>query len=174
MKFLFFLPTKRLAKEIALITIGIIIGAALTNLAIGYQIETLHRKNSDLKVQLSEKESQIQALEEQITEAKKWFVVQEIKIELELPKRNFADTENLKLNITEQIKDLLKNVRGKRVNQLDPEVIWHIVDGRKLEALGYSFTLEVKGVLISEKLVFYVYANYIAPEQEEPVVKQVY
>ena len=37
MKFLFFLPTKRLAKEIALFTIGIIIGAALTNLAIGYQ-----------------------------------------------------------------------------------------------------------------------------------------
>ncbi|NLT94658.1 MAG: hypothetical protein GXW85_03850 [Clostridia bacterium] len=169
MKFLFFLPTKRLAKDTALFAIGILIGAVLANLAIGYQVENLYRQNSDLKVQLSEKENQIQALEDQITEAKRWFVVQEIQIDLELPDRNFADTEKLKLNIQEQIKDLLKNVRGKRVNQLDPEVIWHIVDGRKLEALGYSFIIEVKGVIISEKLIFYVYAKYIDPERDDPV-----
>jgi hypothetical protein len=172
MKLLFFLPTKKLAKDIALFCIGIIIGAVLSNLAIGYQIENLHRENTDLKVQLSENENQIKALENQITEAKRWFVVQEIQIDLELPERNFADKDNLKLNINEQIKSLLKNVRGKRVNQLDPEVIWNIVDGRKLEAMGYSFTLKVKGVIISEKLIFYVTAEYITPEQEEPVAAQ--
>lgn len=169
MKLFFFLPSKSQLKEISLFIIGIIIGASLAILAIGYQMEDLYKDNSNLKVQLSEKESQIQALEKQITEAKKWFIVQELQINLELTARNFADKENLELDIKEQIKDMLKNIRGKRVKELDPEVIWHIVDGRKIEALGYSFTLVVKGVLVSEKLVFYVFAEYVAPEQVEPV-----
>lgn len=165
MKLLFFLPSRKLAGDLALFSIGIIIGAVLATIAIGYQIEKVHNENISLKIQLSEKENQIKALEDKITEAKKWFIVKEIQIDLELPPRDFADKDNLELKITEEIKEVLKNIRGKRVNELDPEVIWHIVDGRQIEILGYPFRLEVKGLLISEKIVFYVYAKYIAPNQ---------
>jgi len=175
MRFFFFLlPNKDLTKEVALFSIGIIIGAVLATLAIGYQIENIYNENSNLKVELNEKEHQIKALEDKVTEAKKWFIVKEIQIDLELPPRNFADKDNLELKINEQIKEMLKNIRGKRVNELDPQVIWHIVDGRQIEALGYAFTLQVKGVLVSEKIVFYVYAKYNAPIQEgEPVTSLV-
>lgn len=170
MKFLFLLPSKQLSKELALFSIGIIIGAVLATLAIGYQVENIYSENSNLKVELNERKNQIKALEDKITEAKKWFIVKEIQINLELPPRNFADKDDLELQINEQIKDMLKSIRGKRVNELDPQVIWHIVNGRQIEALGYNFKLEVKGVLVSEKVVFYVYAKYNAPNQEgEPV-----
>ncbi|MDK2823224.1 MAG: hypothetical protein PWQ67_1465 [Clostridia bacterium] len=171
MRFFFFIPNKQFTQHLALFTIGVIVGAVLTTLAIGYQMEKIHNENSYLKVQLDEKENQIKALEDKVSEAKRWFIVKEIEIDLELPQRNFADEENLKIKIEEQVKDMLKNIRGKRVKELDPQVIWHIVDKRKIEALGYHFTLQVKGVLVSEKIIFYVYAKYIAPnQQEEPVI----
>jgi len=171
MKIFFFPPDRQLAKDMALLTIGIIIGAVLATLAIGYQIEKVHSENSLLEVELNEKENQIKALEDQVTEAKRWFIVKEIEIDLELPQRNFADKDDLELKIKEQIKNMLKGIRGKRVNDLDPQVIWHIVEGRQIEALGYKFLLKVKGVLVSEKVVFFVYAEYQASNQQaEPVI----
>ncbi|MFZ7104675.1 MAG: hypothetical protein ACOWWO_18730 [Peptococcaceae bacterium] len=173
MKIFFYLPDKRFAQLLALFTLGIIIGAALVTLALGYQVENVKSENSTLQVRLAEKEDQIKALEDKVSEAKKWFIIKEIEIELELPERNFADEENLVLKIEGQIKDMLKDIRGKRVNELHPQVIWYIVDGRKIEALGYQFTLQVKGVLVSEKLLFYVSAKYISPNlQQEPVITQ--
>ncbi|MGI6225031.1 MAG: hypothetical protein ACOYJ1_02120 [Peptococcales bacterium] len=159
MNFFYLLPSKEPTKELALFIIGIIIGAVLATLVIGQQVEKVHSENASLIVQLNEKQSQIKALEDTIKEAKKWFIVKEIQINLELPPRNFADKDNLELKISEAVKDMLKNIRGKKVNELDPEVIWHIVDGRQIEILGYTFTLEVRGVMISEKVTFFVYAR---------------
>ena len=49
-------------------------------------------------------------------------------------------------------------------------VIWNIVDQRKVEVLGYQFTLEVQGIIVSEKVVFYIFAKYHDPlQQEEPI-----
>jgi len=169
MRFLFFPSGYRFAQTLALFIIGIFIGAAIANLAIGYQVENLHSEKVDLEAQLSEKESQIKALEDKVSDAKRWLIVQEIQIELELPQRNFADKQHLQLEIEQQVKSMLKDIRGKRVRELDPQVIWHIIDRRKIEALGYQFTLQVKSVLVSEKIFFYIFAEYHNPQQSEPV-----
>lgn len=171
MKFFFYLPTRGFSKYMSLFTIGILIGAVMATLAIGQQVEKVKRENSTLEVQLAEKEEQIKALEDKVSEAKKWFIIKEIAIELELPQRNFAAEEELTLKISEQIKEMLQDIRGKRVNEVDPQVIWQIVEGRKVEALGYQFSLQVKGIILSEKLVFYVSAQYIpAILQQEPAL----
>ncbi|MFZ5943217.1 MAG: hypothetical protein ACOYVD_03850 [Bacillota bacterium] len=169
MKLFFWFPGESFAKKVALFSIGIILGAIFTNIAIGYQIEKILSEKSNLKAQLEERENQIKALEDKVSEAKRWLIVKEIEIELELTQRNFADEEDLRLEITKQSKEMLKSIRGKRVEEIDPQIIWHIIHGRKIEALGYQFKLEVKSVLVSEKLVFSIYARYLAPQHQEPV-----
>jgi len=170
MRFLYFLADSRFAQAVALFVIGVLIGAVMANLAIGYQVEKLHSEKNFLQVQLAEKESQIKALEDKVSEAKRWLLVQEIRIELTLPERNFPDKKHLQLEIEEQIKKMLQNIRGKRVKDLDPQVIWHIVDDRQIAALGYEFILQVKSVLVSEKIIFHINAKYVNPQQnEEPL-----
>ncbi|NLW25420.1 MAG: hypothetical protein GXY91_09355 [Clostridia bacterium] len=170
MRYLFQFLSDPFKKILALFILGVVIGSAMTNLAIGYQLDKLYSQKLNLEAQLADKEEQIKVLEEKVSEANRWLIVQEIQVEITLPERSFPDKQQLELEIEKIIKNILKNVRGQKVSQLDPMVIWNIVDQRKVEVLGYQFTLEVQGIIVSEKVVFYIFAKYHDPlQQEEPI-----
>ena len=170
MKFFFFSSGYRFAQAIALLIIGMIIGAVIATVAIGHQVDRLHSQNNQLTVKLGEREEQIKTLEEKVAQTQRWLTVQEIEVHVELPERNFADKNQLQLELEKQGWEMLRTLRGKRLMDLDPQVIWQIAHQRKVEASGYSFVLEVKSLLVSEKLVIYIYAHYLDPKDTtEPV-----
>ena len=163
----FCLPTGYpFAQALALFIIGVIIGAVLSTLVIGYQLDKLHGEKNRLEAEMAEKDSKIEALEGKVSEALRWLIVQEIVIEIELPERSFADEKQVRLELEKQGKEILKSLRGKRLQDLDAEVVWEIIDGRNIEALNYQFVLEVKSLILAEKSVFHIYAQYVDPQQE--------
>ncbi|SMB83090.1 hypothetical protein SAMN00017405_1000 [Desulfonispora thiosulfatigenes DSM 11270] len=145
--------------------IGILIGAALTSLAIGYHLDNINNQNQILEGKLLEKEGQMKILEDKVSNTKRWLIVEEIIIELELTKREFPDKESLHCEIEQQIREMVNNIRGKKVKDLDPQVLWNIIEKRNVSLKGHSFTLEVRGLLISEKLTYYVFAKFNEPKQ---------
>lgn len=70
------------------------------------------------------------------------------------------------MELEKQGKELVKSIRGKRLQDLDAEVVWEIIDGRNVEALSYQFVLEMRSLILAEKSVFYIYAQYVDPQQE--------
>lgn len=157
-------------KVLALFVIGIIIGAALTTLAIGYHLDRMQNFNKKLEVQLLEKEEQIKALEDKMSEAQQWLIVKEVEIEVEMPERNFANQEELILEIEKEVKKMIKTIRGKKVQDLDPLIVRNIVQDRQLNIFGYNFVLDVHGIIVAEKIVFYIYAIYKeTPNKIEPM-----
>lgn len=153
----------RFPRLIALLIIGILLGSILTTLAIGYHLDNLNSANRNLQAELSEKEDQIKTLEDKLSNSNKYLVVNEITIQLELPERDFADQDQLKIDLEEAAKKIVKNIRGKKVKDLDPQVVWNIIDQRNISVSGYSFIFEVRGVMISEKLMYYIFARYVEP-----------
>ena len=117
-----------------------------------------------LEAEMAE-EMKIEALEGKVSEALR-LIVQEIVIEIELPERSFADEKQVRLELEKQGKELVKSIRGKRLQDLDAEVVWEIIDGRNVEALSYQFVLEMRSLILAEKSVFYIYAQYVDPQQE--------
>lgn len=170
MRFFFFSSGYRFAQAVALFTIGVILGAVLSNLMIGYQLDKLHGEKGLLEAELAEKASKIEALEGKVSEALRWLIVQEIIIKIELPERHFADEKQVRLELEGQGKEVLKSIRGKRLQELDAEVVWEIIDGRNVEALSYHFVFEVKSLILAEKSVFHIYAHYLDPRQESEAV----
>lgn len=170
MRFFFFSSGYRFAQAVSLFIIGIIIGAVLATLTIGYQLDKLHREKGILEAEMAEKESKIEALEGKVSEALRWLIIQEIVIQVELPERNFADENQIRLELEKQGREMLKSIRGKRIQDLDAQVVWEIIDGRKVEAASYQFVIEVKSLILAEKSVFHIFAQYVNPQQEsEPV-----
>jgi len=164
---LFFFPSSYpFAQALAIFIVGVIIGAVLSTLVIGHQLDKLHGEKNRLEAEMAEKDSKIEALEGKVSEALRWLIVQEIVIEIELPERSFADEKQVRLELEKQGKEILKSLRGKRLQDLDAEVVWEIIDGRNIEALNYQFVLEVKSLILAEKSVFHIYAQYVDPQQE--------
>lgn len=145
--------------------IGIIIGAALTSLSVGYHLDKINNHNQVLEGQLLEKEAQLKILEEKVSSAKKWSVVEEIIIELELPDKNFPDQESLHHKIEQEIREMIKDIRGKKLQDLDPQILWSVIDKRNVNITGHNFTLEMRSIIISEKLTYYVFAEFKEPRQ---------
>lgn len=147
-----FIPWRIIASFI----VGLMVGAAGLNLVSGTHLDNAQLEIERLNAQLAEKSEQISALEETIAQQEKWAVTEiEVHVSFEDPKEN--DELNT-LEIEKTIKELLKNVRGRQVSTLDPALVFNIVNGRTIEVSNIEFTVTVKSVLISEKMVLNVEA----------------
>jgi hypothetical protein len=148
---------------IASFIIGVLMGAAALNLVSGTHLEKAQLEIERLNAQLAEQSEQITALEETIAQHEHLAVTEiEVHVSFKDPKQ---DDELHTLGIERTIKELLKTVRGREVSTLDPVLILNIVDGRSIAISNVEFTVTVKSLLVSDKLILHVEAV----EKTQPV-----
>ena len=147
-----FIPWRVMASFV----IGLLVGGAALNLVSGTHLDNAQLEIERLNAQLTEKSEQISALEEAIAQHEKWAVTEiEVQVSFKNPKEN---DELHTLEIEKTVKELLKNIRGRQVSTLDPTLVFNIVNGRTIEVSNLEYTIAVKSVLISEKLIMHVEA----------------
>jgi hypothetical protein len=147
-----FIPWRILASFI----IGILVGATALNLVSGTHLDKAQLEIERLNAQMAEQAEQIKALEETIAEQENVAVTEiEVNVSFKDPKHN--DELNT-LQIEKTIKELLKTVRGREVSTLDPMLVFNIVNGRSVAVSSIEFTVTVKSLLVSEKLIMHVEA----------------
>lgn len=162
MKALKGLNKKNLLKIIACFILGLLAGAIIINLRSGHHIDYLYQENLHLRATLDEREATIKILEEKISSSTKWLAVQEIKVSIIFPdSEELPNNEALKLALENKCRSLLKDIRGKRVKSIDPDLLLGIIQDRVLEIEDYKFKLNVIWLLISEELQFKIKAPLV-------------
>ena len=139
---------------IAAFIAGMLIGAAGLNLVAGKHVDNAELEIERLLEEAAEQAEQIISLEEALSERQK-VVVTEIEVHTTFEKDREKDAFSA-LEIEKNVKNLLKDVRGKEVASLDPLLIRNIIDGRTVEISKHQLVLSVKCLLVSEKLIIYV------------------
>jgi hypothetical protein len=153
-KLIAFCKAKHIASALSLFSFGLICGAVLTNLVIGYQLDRLMFSYQQLQNQYTEAKDRLHLLEDKLqkTTSPVW-IVKEIKVNISFSEQGEENYDNLyHMELEKRISELLKNAEiiGEEVIKLDGKRITSIIDGRIFMIDGHFFQAKVICTVISE------------------------
>lgn len=158
---------KKLSRWMAVFVLGMLIGASITNVLIGTQIDNLHISNQALQQQLSVSERELQSLIESQARAKRNQVVTSIRSSVEFKGGKITQFEEsaARLMVEKQVDKWLEVIEGQEIDDLDYELIPEIINNRIIEVDGQKMVLKVKMVIVSQTVVVYLEASLVSEEQ---------
>lgn len=156
-------------KGAALLLLGIILGAAGTNVLIGKQIDRLTLINITLQDQLEDLQEEINKAKEAPVKKRKHVVKAIETLTLLTSRQGLTDYDEMRITLeaSERVEEWLKPLIGQDVNGLDTLWIPSIVDNREIEANGNKYLLRTYLVVINETITVYVRASLIKGEDRQ-------
>ncbi|MEW6082296.1 MAG: hypothetical protein AB1576_11110 [Bacillota bacterium] len=133
----------------SVLVLGVVLGASLTLALVGHRLETLMMEGESLIFIVQDREAALGRLRQ--NPSTHWITVRETSVILE------NDSPDRKV-LEDGIKGLLASFIGRRVEDLDPVLVYEFFHGRLVEAGGAIYTLEVRAVFISPRLSLYIAA----------------
>lgn len=118
-------------------------------------MDELYHEREQLKVTVFETKERLNKLEEQ-WESKEEQIIKEIKVELKTEKNSFAE-----LSLEQSVHEIVKDLVGEKVNALNPYILINMLEGRIIKVDNNNYQLDLKTVVISETLSFYISANLL-------------
>lgn len=136
-------------RSLALVMLGMIAGAVAMNLFMAGRVDRLLIERERLRVDY------YNALERLKRTEARWqshqaMVVKEISIQFVVP----AEDPFLELALREAIAKLVENLVGEELETLSPHLAVHLLDNRIVEAEGRHFRLQVRTLVMAEKLTY--------------------
>ncbi len=129
---------EQLIYLIAVFLLGIVIGSTLLNLYVSYRIDELILQNNKLKSTIKEKNTEIEQLEKNIKDYRQQFI-QTINIDFKTDLN-----KHLQQKLKEKTKELLTNLRGRNINDLDLLLILeNTLNNRQLSIENKNITLHL-------------------------------
>lgn len=145
-------------RGISILILGVILGAVITNLHIGSQLDRLALDNRKMKDELTETRRMMRKLKE-ASETRKKHVISEVDTFMLIDSwEGLTDYDKLtaEYEANKKIKDWLKPIIGQDVAGLDILLIPGIVDNREIEANGNRYRLRTYLVVVNEKTTVYI------------------
>ncbi|NLL19585.1 MAG: hypothetical protein GX262_11280 [Clostridia bacterium] len=162
---MFFIPIlvpKSLLQKLALIFLGFLVGAAFTTVRMGNQIDRLIIIRQEQAEKIAGLETELQQVRTSLSRHQEPVLTSVVvKVEFIEPKPIKLEEDTVRLSLEKQIKELLNNLMGKKIDDLDPTLIPWIVENRLLEAEGYTFKIQVKLLVLTDKIHLTVSARSI-------------
>jgi len=128
----------------AALLIGMLIGGALLVLQTGHRIERLHIQQGQLVSQLQWYRARVEKLSEQLS-VERWVVVEEVNLSL----KGVEPSSGEELYLREQLAPYMQKLLGRRVVDLDPELVLGMFDGRVLEHEQMRYTVRVQTMVLA-------------------------
>ncbi|SHJ83289.1 hypothetical protein SAMN02745227_00791 [Anaerobranca californiensis DSM 14826] len=137
-------------KYLSLILLGIIGGGVLTIILLGRAYDQLYLEKKVLESQVIELQNIVGLLEKKHLQQTNDLTIKEILIETD-----FTDTiKNLELK--KKISELLKSLPGEKIDNLNPELIINILEGRIVNVENKGYILHVRYIVIAKKLQIFL------------------
>lgn len=156
-------------KSLSLLVLGILLGAAATNVLIGQQVDHLTLANLTLRDQLADSQTELAKLRDN-TKKKKKKTINNIETFVIMSTRaGLTDYDELSVNIeaNERAEAWLAPLIGQEVEGLDVLWIPGVIDNREIEANGNKYRLKSYLVVIDEKITLYLKATQIKGETKQ-------
>lgn len=136
---------------------GLLFGAACVMLLIGHKLDDAYRQISYLQATSNEKDVRLQKLEDSFNTRK--FILKKVEVHLQCEGDN---TENTGLE--KYIRERCHNLLGKKVNDIDTDLVLEMLDNRIVRMDSIDYKLTVQRIILSDILQLWVKAT------EEPSI----
>ncbi|GAB6179519.1 hypothetical protein JCM14036_08380 [Desulfotomaculum defluvii] len=155
-----------LLRSCAFLVLGILLGAATTNVIIGKQVDHLTLTNLTLRDQLADTQTELLKIKDNSKKEKKKTITHIETYVIISSREGLTDFDELSVNLeaNEKVKNWLAPLIGQEVDGLDTLWIPGVVDNREIEANGNQYQLKSYLVVIDEKITVYLKANQIKGE----------
>ncbi|SNX54745.1 hypothetical protein [Thermoanaerobacterium sp. RBIITD] len=140
---------KKYAKSFSVLLIGIIIGGAIVNFINGILIEKITFEKESYKMNNLMLHEKIDKLNESLKS-------QSYKVVTDITPRVNSSNNKIKIEVEKYIKSKLKDVYGKQIDKVDPDLIFNIFEGRILSIENKKIILKVKYIIINTNIEIYV------------------
>ena len=147
-------------RTLALLLLGLLLGAGITSMVIGKQVDYLTMTNKELQNQLADQEYQLQKLKDNIN-ATQNPIITAIEVTLtpdSLEKLSEYQQLHVQLAVSEKIKEWLNPLIGQELNHLDHLLIPRVVDDRIVEAENNSYRIQSQLIIMDQTIHLYVNA----------------
>ncbi len=148
---------KRLLSRVALLVLGIVLGASAANVITGTTLDALHMENRLLKQRLTTVENDLRQLEEKQQTYQR--VITKISTRVDFNAEcDLTDYEKnvAGLEVEQNVREWLQPVLGQDLETIDYLLVPRIIDHREIEVEGKKISLKVELVVISENLKVYM------------------
>ncbi|MCR6546074.1 hypothetical protein [Dehalobacterium formicoaceticum] len=141
------------ASLIAAFIIGVLLGAALTVVAIGHTVDDLYFKNNELSLQLETTSRELTEVKSTLSQSKD-RVVTKISPKINLLSDDYTpqEIERIKLALNKEIIKQYEKMIGLPVKSLEPSILPGILNGRIITVEQKQFKILVKTMVIGEAL----------------------
>jgi len=148
---------RAIGRYLVIFILGFLVGGIYVNIRLGEQVDNLSQANNSLRDELADKQNELQQLKDNMAQ-KNIQVVTAIQPIISLPvdKLNKYEEMSVRLEIEKNIKDWLKSLFGQEVRSLNYLLIPEIIDGREMEIESKKYRLQVKILVITDKIIIYV------------------
>ncbi len=149
---------KRLLFGITVLGLGMIIGAALTGVFVGKQIDDLYIENRSLADNLAVTEKELKQLR-QASEEMHTRVVTKISACINFNEEcDYSEYERsaIELTVEKKVREWLQIISGQKLDTINYLLVPRIVDNREVEVEGNKIHLKVILVVLSENVIVYL------------------
>lgn len=133
--------------------IGGMVGIIIINLLVSYRIDNYIKEIKHLDKVIEEKDFRLQKLEKNIYN--KRLLVKDVEIELRYENEEEND-DIVKITLEKHIKDKLKCLLGKEVENIDGDILLEIIDKRIMKIEDKEYQLKVEKIMISKVVKLWI------------------
>lgn len=131
---------------------GILLGTSLLVMLVAYRIDSYKMDIVMLESTLNDRDTRLEKLEAILdAKEKSKYIVKNIEIRLD-----YDGDELDKFEVTKVISDKYKNLIGKEVESIDPEMSIEVVDKRILLFGNKRYRVTVKRLVITQKFIIWI------------------
>ncbi len=145
----------------SLVIIGFLLGLAITNMLTCHRIDNILEIQKILEMDLEEAQMKIESLEKS-KQTLDQSVIKEIIVEVEISERDFAISEAQQF-----LKELLREQVGKKIEEVDIELIYKSINNRIAEFDDKRYQFRVKYIVLSKTLCIKVVMKKISTTLQE-------
>jgi hypothetical protein len=135
----------------ALFLLGFLVGASLTTLQTGRELDRLHVQISELRGELEDKENLINLLSGKLSSQKK-TMIEKITLHVILPDRSWANHQTIKETLEQDLKKILNPTLGQPIEQVKPGLIQALLHQRILPTAQGNFLIKMDWLIIAPTL----------------------
>ncbi|BCV22189.1 hypothetical protein hamaS1_22580 [Moorella sp. Hama-1] len=147
-------------RYVAILLLGFLLGAGLTNLYLARQQEQLHLARAELEQRLATASEELAQLKEsQARQSYQVITAIEPVITFSGDKPPAVEGRAAIQTITRTVQEILSPLMGQEVRRLNPALIPGMIDGRTIKVNGRQFQLRVTLVLVSDRVIVHLQAR---------------
>jgi len=152
------MSVNRIGFYLAILFLGVVLGASSTSVAIGKQVDSLIIENRSLIEKLSVTEKEIKEIREN-NDAKHKRIITKISTQVTFSEKcslTEYEQSTIELFVEKKVREWLEIINGQEVETVNYSLVPRIIDNREIEVEGDKYLLKVELVVVTENLMVYL------------------